>query len=88
MAFVEGVVQRPCTIFRQSLSAKVGHQRVDILDLDLSGLTQSVEGNVVTLGGIDATLTAAAAGALNGAFGVTAFTEGLLLGTATVRAEV
>jgi hypothetical protein len=71
-----------------SLSARVGHPGVDILDLDLSGLTQSTAGNVVTLGGIEATLTAAAAKALNGAFGVTTFTDGLLLGTATVRAEV
>jgi hypothetical protein len=34
---------------------------------------------------VTASLTSAAAGALNNAFGVTAFTEGLVLGKATVR---
>ena len=32
-------------------------------------------------------LTAGAAGALNGAFGTTAFTEGLVIGSATVHAK-
>ncbi len=69
------------------LTALVGGERVSILSLDLSGLTSSVKGRRVTLGGVKASLTAAAAGALNGAFGVTAFTEGLVLGTATVSAQ-
>lgn len=69
------------------LTALVGGQRVSILNLDLSQLTASVKGRQITLGGVKATLTAAAAGALNSAFSTTAFTEGLLLGTATVAAR-
>jgi len=71
-----------------SLSARLGHRRVDILRLDIAGVAPVAEGATVTLGGIEARLTAAAAGALNRAFGTRAFTEGLLLGTATVRAQV
>jgi hypothetical protein len=70
------------------LTALVGGSRVPILDLDLSGLTQSIDGLDVTLGNVRATLTAQAAAALNQAFGTTAFSEGLLLGVATVRAEL
>lgn len=69
------------------LTALVGGQRVSILSLDLSGLDAQVSGRRITLGNVKANLTAAAAGALNGAFGVTAFTEGLTLGTATVKAR-
>ena len=68
------------------LTARVGSDRVSILDLDVSGLTRSVSGRTITLGGVKATLTQAAADALNAAFGTTAFTKGLLLGTATVKA--
>lgn len=46
----------------------------------------TVKGRRITLAGAALKLTARAAGALNGAFGTTAFTEGLLLGTATVQA--
>ncbi|HET9506828.1 MAG TPA: hypothetical protein VFO81_02695 [Gaiellaceae bacterium] len=70
------------------LTALVGGSRVPILNLDLSGLTQDVDGLDVTLGNVRATLTAQAAAALNQAFGTTAFSEGLLLGVATVRAEL
>jgi hypothetical protein len=70
------------------LTARVGTSRVPILDLDLSGLTQDVDGLDVTLGNVRATLTAEAANALNQAFGTTAFSEGLLIGVATVRAEL
>jgi hypothetical protein len=70
------------------LTARVGGARVPILDLDVSGLTQDVDGLDVTLGNVRGTLTAEAAGALNQAFATTAFTEGLLLGVATVRAEL
>ena len=70
------------------LTALVGGSRVPILNLDLSGLTQDVDGLGVTLGNVRATLTAEAAAALNQAFGTTAFSEGLLLGVATVRAEL
>jgi hypothetical protein len=72
-----------------TLSAKIGGQRVDILTLDLSGLTIA-EGDdgTLELGGVVGKLTAGAAAALNGAFGVTAFQEGLVLGTATVDAHL
>ncbi len=69
------------------LTALVGGQRVSILSLDLSALDASVSGRRITLAGVKANLTAAAATALNQAFGVTAFTEGLTLGTATVKAR-
>lgn len=69
------------------LTALVGGQRVSILNLDLSQLDAQVRGRRITLGGVRATLTAAAAQALNGAFSTSAFTEGLLLGTATVAAR-
>ncbi len=68
------------------LTALVGGQRVPILSVDLSALKASVKGRTITLDGAALKLTAAAAGALNQAFGTTAFTEGLLLGTATVKA--
>jgi hypothetical protein len=70
------------------LTALVGGQRVSILNLDLSQLTASVEGRRITLGAVKASLTATAAGALNSAFGTSAFTEGLALGAATVAARV
>lgn len=70
------------------LTALVGGSRVPILNLDLSDLTQDVDGLNVTLGNVRATLTAEAASALNQAFGTTAFAEGLLLGVATVRPEL
>lgn len=61
--------------------------RIDLLSLDLSNLTREVSGRSVMLGGVQARLTATAAKALNDTFGTTAFTEGLLLGTATVRGQ-
>lgn len=68
------------------LTAKVGDARVSILSLDLSNLEAGVKGQKITLANVTAKLTAAAADALNAAFGVSAFTEGLVLGTATVNA--
>ncbi len=68
------------------LTALVGGTRVSILDLDLSGLTTSVRGRAIVLGNVKATLTKGAADALNQVFGTTAFTEGLVLGVATVSA--
>lgn len=70
------------------LTAKLGDQRVSILNLDLSALDAKVSGRKVTLSGAVGKLTAGAAAALNSAFGVTAFTEGLVLGTAQVNAVV
>jgi hypothetical protein len=69
------------------LTALVGGQRVSILNLDLSQLSASVKGRRITLSGVSASLTAAAASALNGAFATDVFTEGLVLGTATVAAR-
>jgi hypothetical protein len=72
-----------------TLSAKLGRARVDILSLDLANVTVT-EGDdgTLTLGGVTAKLTAGAAAALNDAFGTTAFAEGLVLGTATVDAQL
>jgi hypothetical protein len=87
-----GDVQVDLTRFRinvdedPDLTALVGGQRVSILSLDLSGLKAKVKGKKITLSGVSASLTADAAAALNGAFGVSAFTEGLTLGTAQVNA--
>lgn len=57
-----------------------------LLDLDLSGLERSDEGGTIVLDGIAATLSADGAGALNDAFGVELFEEGLAIGEVTVRA--
>lgn len=70
------------------LVATVGGKRVSILNLDLSGLKNGSKGKSIKLSGVKASLTADAAAALNGAFGVTAFTEGLALGTASVKTTV
>jgi hypothetical protein len=70
------------------LTALVGGTRVPILSVDLSALQSSVDDGTITLSGAALKLTGAAAGALNQAFGTTAFTEGLLLGTAAVSAEL
>jgi hypothetical protein len=67
------------------LTALVGGQRVSILDLDLSTAGIGFRRGRLTVGPIAGRLTQAAADALNGAFGVTAFSKGLLLGQATVR---
>ena len=65
-----------------------GATRVAILNLRLTDPRVSVGRTTVTVAGIPARLTAVAAGALNQAFGTTAFAEGLLLGTATVRGTI
>jgi hypothetical protein len=70
------------------LTALVGSDRVSILDLDLSGLRANVsKRGRVTLANVVAALTPAAADALNAAFGTTAFSGGLVLGTTVTRAE-
>jgi hypothetical protein len=61
-----------------------GGPRVSILSLDLSRTRLGFSRSGLTLGPVKASLTEAAAGALNGAFGVTAFTKGLVLGNATI----
>ena len=70
------------------LTAKVGGGRIRLLALDLRKARVVTRGNRVTVGRVGATLTGPAAKALNAAFGVTAFTPGLQIGTATVRARV
>ncbi len=66
------------------LTARVGSSRVSILDLDLSDAEIARSGRKLTIAGVRATLTKAAADALNAAFETDAFTEGLEIGTATV----
>jgi hypothetical protein len=61
-----------------------GGPRASILKLSLRGAMLRVNRGF-TLGPVAATLTPGAAEALNGAFGVTAFTAGLKLGDATVN---
>jgi hypothetical protein len=68
-----------------ALTARVGGDRVEILTLDVSGIARSGSGRTVTVSGVVARLTAVAAQALNQAFGTDAFSEGLVLGTATVN---
>jgi hypothetical protein len=70
------------------LTARLGSARTSILSLDLSGLSQSVVGQTIPLGGVVAKLTAGAAAALNHAFGTSAFKGGLVVRRATVRATV
>ncbi len=70
-----------------ALSLVLGGTRVDVVSLDASGARTTVDGDAVTVSGVVARLTAPAAQALNAAFGTTAFAEGLVLGTATVRGE-
>jgi hypothetical protein len=70
------------------LTAKVGGSRVSILKLDLSKAKVAVKGKRVKVAGVKATLTKAAAGALNAAFSTHAFAKGLDVGTATVRTRI
>jgi hypothetical protein len=73
---------------RPDLTAKVGGTRVSILNLDLSKATVTIKGKRVKVAGVKATLTKAAAGALNAAFSTDAFQKGLDVGTATVRTRI
>ena len=57
---------------------------MSILDLDLSDAEITKTGRKLKIAGVKATLTKAAADALNAAFATEAFTEGLDIGTATV----
>ena len=62
--------------------------RVSILNLDLSKAEIAKPLPIVTVKGVNATLTDAAAGALNQTLGTDIFAAGLTLGTANVRARV
>jgi hypothetical protein len=68
------------------LFAQAGGSEVPLLDLDLSALERSMEGETIVASGISAALTAEAAEALNTTFGVDLFEEGLAIGDVTVRA--
>ncbi|MBJ7347925.1 MAG: hypothetical protein JHC87_05055 [Thermoleophilaceae bacterium] len=67
------------------LIASVGAARVAILKLNLSQARIGASWNGLTISNVKATLTAEAAGALNGAFATTAFTAGLPIGVAAVN---
>jgi len=94
LAFVKGSTRVELTDFfinidaEPDLTAIVGGSRVSVLSLDLSNLERKDRGNKVLLSGIEASLTAGAAAALNSAFSTSAFQEGLLIGTAQVKAYV
>ncbi len=60
--------------------------RIPLFDLDLANAGISRAGNVLKASDVAATLNKDAANALNQIFGVTAFVEGLPVGTAEVRA--
>jgi hypothetical protein len=62
--------------------------RVELFSLDLSKLKVDRTEEDIQLSGVTLKLTKGAAGALNGAFGVTAFTEGLLIGSATTDTDI
>jgi hypothetical protein len=71
---------------RGELWGKVnGGEPVALFKLDLTAPAVSTGARLVTIGNVKANFTAGAAAALNGAFATTAFTEGLLFGTATVK---
>ncbi|NJK52291.1 MAG: hypothetical protein HC936_04715 [Leptolyngbyaceae cyanobacterium SU_3_3] len=64
--------------------------RAPLFNLGITGVTPPLapKDDRLVLSGVEVTLTAEAAGALNQVFGVTAFKEGLPIGTARVRAGV
>jgi hypothetical protein len=69
-----------------TLTSTVGGDSLETLSLDLDGLERSDENGVIVAEGIEASLTADAADALNDAFGVELFERGLAIGEVTVRA--
>jgi hypothetical protein len=73
---------------RPNLTAKVSGTRVSILRLDLSKASISQGRRRIIVRNVVARLTTTAAQALNATFNVNAFTPGLELGKAKVRARV
>jgi hypothetical protein len=73
---------------KPNLTAKVGDARVSILRLDLSEAKVRKRERRVVVKNVVARLTGTAAAALNDTFHVDAFTRGLELGRAKVRARV
>jgi hypothetical protein len=79
-SFTIGVDKTP------SLSVKAGKARLTAFSLSLSNAKVSRAGLGTNVSGVAVRLSAKGAAALNKAFGVHAFTRGLRIGTATVRA--
>ena len=72
------------------LSARVnrtGPDRIELFDVDTSGLSVGTEKGRTVLSGVKLTLSDTAAAALNATFGVDAFGEGLAIADATVRTK-
>ncbi|MFN2452098.1 MAG: hypothetical protein ABR541_07080 [Candidatus Dormibacteria bacterium] len=69
-----------------TLTATVGGQQVQLLDLDGSKAAISMDGANVKLDGVTAKLSQAAADALNQTFGVTIFMKGIPLGAVHLTA--
>jgi hypothetical protein len=70
------------------LTALLGGQRVDLLTLDVSGVQRSVEGDTIVVGKRRRQAHRRRGGRAEPGVSTNAFTEGLTLGTATVRGEV
>lgn len=64
-----------------------GGDRTELFTLDLTDLAVEPGKGSIRLSGVTLKLTAGAATALNTVFGTTAFTEGLVIGEATVHAK-
>jgi hypothetical protein len=79
-SFTIGVDKTP------SLSVKAGKARLTAFSLSLANAKVSRAGLGTNVSGVAVRLSAKGAAALNKAFGVHAFTRGLRIGTATVRA--
>lgn len=71
------------------LTARVAgtQDRIPLLSLDLSAAEIDLGRRTTEIANVGVALTAEAAAALNATFGVTLFTEGLVLGTADVHAR-
>jgi hypothetical protein len=73
---------------RQLFGKVNGAGPVALLDLDYSSLRPSFRGGRLAVGPVSTTLTQGATDALNGAFGVSAFTDQTVLGNATINYRI
>ena len=73
---------------KQVLTADVGGSRVAILDLDLSAIKLSAQGDYSVVGNVGAALTEGAAMALNNTLKTDLFAAGLKVGEATVSVKL
>jgi hypothetical protein len=80
-SFTIGVDKTP------TISVKAGKARLHAFTLSLASAKVARAGLGTTVSGVTVRLSAKGAGALNKAFGVKAFTRGLRIGTATVKAS-